>query len=91
MTSLSIADEVIVDAVSVGAVVCADGAGVDAAHEGQQRLARRQLPVLLRTVVAVALIAGHDGLDAAALGHVGVVLGPVTVVLRYLEKKYRII
>ena len=67
-------------------MIGSDGAGVDPAHEGKQRLARGELPMLLR-VVAVALIVGHDGLDAAALGDVGVILGPVTVVLRYLETR----
>ena len=63
-------------------MVGSDGARVDAAHEGEQRLARGELPVLLR----VALIVGHDGFDAAALGDVWVILGPVTVVLRNLER-----
>ncbi len=82
---LAVADEAGVHAAPVRAVVGAVGAGVYPAHEGEERLARGQLPLLVARAAAPLDRLLHHRLDAPALAHVGVVLGPVTVVLRYLK------
>ena len=83
---VAVAEELVVDALAVGAVVGAAGAGRDDAHEGHERLAGRQLPLLV--VRGLSLKVGlKDGANAVAVGDVGLRHGPVTEVLRDLERK----
>ena len=84
---VAVAEELVVDALAVGAVVGAAGAGRDDAHEGHERLAGRQLPLLV--VRGLSLKVGlKDGANAVAVGHVRLRHGPVTEVLRDLEEKH---
>ena len=85
----TVAEEVVVDAPAVGAVVRSGGASRDDAHEGHQGLTGRQLPFLhvRGLVVAVGL---EDGSNAVTLRNVGLVHSPVTEVLRNLSKENKI-
>ena len=70
---LAVTEVGLVDTLTIAAVLALPGTGGYLAHEGQESLAPGELPLLL--------VLPHHRLDALSAGDVGLVQGPVPVVL----------